>query len=266
MKAITRYSFLFFIAMILVSSCQKIEADAVQSRPVVEGYLEAGHPISVKVTSEALFSEADTSRAIDGLNLQLTVDGQTYPLTYDNYGVYRENSLLVESGRSYAVQFNYKDKVINSSATIPGQPVNFQESDSILVIHRFNSSTGKGFPLLPSPIVLRWENTDLSYYLVVVKNIETNPERINLGVSEPVIIFRTNPIQTNTYPVRARLFQYYGRHRIILYKINAEYAALYQDNGSSSLNIKTPFTNVINGLGIFTGINSDTVMLRIKKN
>ena len=105
-----------------------------------------------------------------------------------------------------------------------------------------------------------------AYSLVVVKNIETNPERINLGVSEPVIIFRTNPIQTNTYPVRARLFQYYGRHRIILYKINAEYAALYQDNGRSSLNIKTPFTNVINGLGIFTGINSDTVMLRIKKN
>ncbi len=265
--------------MILATACEKIEPDtANQARPVVEGYLSAGHPVSVKITDEVLFTDVDTSHAITGLNVQLSADGQSYPLTEDLYGVYRNNSLLVDNSKVYSVQFAYKGKDISSSTTIPGKPVNYKmdntdtatnvfpvPSDSILYIKQFNSGSGNRFPLLPAPMKLTWDNPDQSYYLVVVQNIETNPEPINTAPVQRTFIIRSSPIQTSSFLLRARVFQYYGRHWIILHKINAEYAALYQNNGSSSLTIKTPYTNITNGLGIFTGINSDTVTLRIKK-
>lgn len=279
MSPLLRYCLLLFIGLVLATACQKIESDTTnQAKPVVEGYLSAGHPVSVKITNEVLFTDVDTARAITGLNVTLTADGQSYPLTEDLYGAYRDNSLLVDNSKVYSLQFDYNGKTISSSTTIPIKPLNYKmentdtstnviplPSDSILYIKQFNSGAGTGFPVLPAPMKLSWTNADQSYYLVVVQNIETNPEPINTAPIERTFIVRSNPIQTDNFLLRARIFQYYGRHWVILFKINAEYAALYQNNGSSSLTIKTPYSNVVNGLGIFTGINSDTVTLRVKK-
>jgi hypothetical protein len=42
-------------------------------------------------------------------------------------------------------------------------------------------------------------------------------------------------------------------------------AALYSDNSNSSQNLSNPTTNITNGLGIFTGISSDTLYLQVKQ-
>jgi len=60
-------------------------------------------------------------------------------------------------------------------------------------------------------------------------------------------------------------FKYYGRHYLILYKINPEYAALYESTGNSSQNLRTPNSNIKNAQGIFTAVNSDTLLLNVKK-
>jgi hypothetical protein len=52
---------------------------------------------------------------------------------------------------------------------------------------------------------------------------------------------------------------------LILYHLNADYAALYNDTGNSSQNLTNPTTNIENGLGIFTGINADTLLLNVIK-
>ena len=260
-----RLVFPFIIGVMTMMSCQTIEVDTSgENKPVVEGYLAAGHPVEVKVTSEVLFTESDTVRVINGLNLKVSLEGKSYPLLQDATGLYRAASVLVKQGMAYSISFDYGGKSIVSSTIIPPRPANFKASDSTIVIPTFNSSAFTGFPKFPNPITLTWDNPDESYYLVVVKNIETKPNPINTGTVDRVFVFRSNPLQSNTFQIRSRQFQYYGRHWIILYKINAEYAALYQNNGNSSLNIKTPYTNVTNGLGIFTGINADTLKIRVK--
>jgi len=42
-------------------------------------------------------------------------------------------------------------------------------------------------------------------------------------------------------------------HQIIVYRVNPEYAALYQNSGNSTLSLEEPPTNIENGNGIFTG-------------
>lgn len=256
--------FLLIIGVMTVTSCQTIELDtAGEGKPIVEGYFASGHPMEVKVTSEVLFTSTDTVRIIDGLNMKVSVEGKSYNLLQDVTRIYRA-PVLIKSGKEYSISFDYGGKSIVSSTIIPPQPANFKASDSTIVIPTFNSSAFTKFPIFPPPIVLTWDNPDESYYLVVVKNIEAKPNPINTGNVDRVFIFRSNPLQSNIFDIRSRQFQYYGRHWVILYKINAEYAALYQNNGNSSLNIKTPYTNVTNGLGIFTGINADTVKVRVK--
>ncbi|MGC8802585.1 MAG: hypothetical protein ACP5PS_02250 [Bacteroidales bacterium] len=56
---------------------------------------------------------------------------------------------------------------------------------------------------------------------------------------------------------------YYGHNYVILYHLNPEYAALYKFSGNTSLNIKEPTSNIVNALGIFTGINADTLNIYV---
>ena len=86
----------------MITSCQTIEPDTSgEGKPVVEGYLASGHPVEVKVTSEVLFTQADTVRAIDGLKMKVTTDGKTYPLVQDVTGKYKAASLLIKPGKEF---------------------------------------------------------------------------------------------------------------------------------------------------------------------
>lgn len=58
-------------------------------------------------------------------------------------------------------------------------------------------------------------------------------------------------------------FSYYGTHQIILFKLNSEYAALYENSGTTSQSLTVPPTSIVNGYGIFTGINSDTLYIEV---
>jgi hypothetical protein len=119
-------------------------------------------------------------------------------------------------------------------------------------------------PTFPDPVELNRSNANHDYYIIVVQNIESSPVPTDT-VNENRQAFRTEPIQSNTYKLQAMQFKYYGTHNIILYKLNPEYAALYNDNGSNSLNLTSPESNINNGWGIFTGINADTLHIEVTK-
>lgn len=151
---------------------------------------------------------------------------------------------------------------------IPPKPDGFIASTSSIAIPQFSPGSGT-FPTFPDPIELGWENPDGAYYLIVVENLETDPEAIfedNGDTNRPPRpTFRSEPEQTNTFEIGFQNFQYYGAHRVILFRLNAEYASLYDDNGNSSQNLTAPYSNVVGGLGIFTGLNADTLMVTVSK-
>jgi len=79
-------------------------------------------------------------------------------------------------------------------------------------------------------------------------------------------MFFNEPLTGINNTLRSQSFQYFGSHNIVLYRVNAEYAALYQSSGTTSQNLSTPPTSITNGLGIFTGINADTLKFTVNKN
>ena len=48
----------------------------------------------------------------------------------------------------------------------------------------------------------------------------------------------------------------YGKHKITIYKVNEEYALLYETSAQDSRDLNEPYTNINNGLGNFSGFSS----------
>ena len=59
------------------------------------------------------------------------------------------------------------------------------------------------------------------------------------------------------------LIKQYGLHRIKVFRVNEEYANLYESVEQDSRDLNEPLTNIKNGLGIFTAFSCETVFLNV---
>ncbi len=259
--------------LLFLSACEKTAlstADDSVNRPVVEAYLQPGHIPKVRITYQLAFGSDETVvRPIEGLNVTLETDGTARPLLFSttDTAYIADGSWRVEAEKTYRLRFDYNGSTVTAETFVPQKPMSFKTSASSIAIPQFSFGGGGGIPTFPDSIEMTWANPAGDYYLVVVENIESNPESVfeDNGDQLPRFTFRSEPEQTNTYEVGFQSFQYYGTHRVVLFRINAEYASLYDDNGNSSQNLTTPYSNVVGGVGIFTGLNSDTLMVKATK-
>jgi hypothetical protein len=260
-----RKAVLLLLIITLLNSCSDVEDLKARDQVVVESYLVVGQVPTVKVSSMALFESTEEAHPILDLDITIESNGTSYSLTAIDSGLYQNNDLIVQEGQDYNLLFTYAGRTISAVARALGKPEDFRLSASSITV---SGSSGGGFPpSFPSPIKMYWDNSEADQYLAVIENIESDPEPINdFGDDDdrPTFIFRNQPTNGDTQDIGARQFQYYGLHRVILFHITPDYAALYDNTGSTSQNITTPPTNIGNGLGIFTAVNSDTLFLRVQ--
>lgn len=263
-------AFILLVCCAGLNACTDAAGINFNDIPVVEAYLYANNPVELSISRKSSFN-ADLnldSTELDALSIYIKHAGQKYALNPSGDGQYQSgnNGLAIKEGETYELEFEFKGKTISAETVVLGKPQGFSQSVTSMVVPKFTFPPS-GSRTIPDPIKFSWSNPDRSYYLLVVENIESNPESINnfsgLGIALPARLFRVEPTQSNSFEVRAQQFQYYGQHRVILYHINPEYALLYQDSGDNSLNIKSPPTNVKNGLGIFTALSSDTLFVNV---
>ena len=74
-------------------------------------------------------------------------------------------------------------------------------------------------------------------------------------------IYQVDTKRKSNYYITTSDFSYYGQYKVILMSVNQEYIDLVNSDASNSnteklLNMPT---NVVNGLGIFTAIQTDTL-------
>jgi hypothetical protein len=264
----------FALAMLIclaLSSCEDTNAVSFNDEPVVEGYLYEDNPVELKISRKSAFASDLNldSKDLDNLNITIKEGNKAYLLTPKGSGIYQsgKDGLSIKSGQTYQLSFEFKGKSVSAETKVLYKPVEYTQDVTSIKVPKltFPPSGSLNFP---DPVKLSWKNTDNSYYLLVVENTETDPDPIfdlsGFGGGDlPSRLFRVEPTQSNNFEIRSQQFQYYGLHRVILYHINPEYALLYQDSGDNSLNLKSPPTNVKNGLGIFTAISSDTLYLEV---
>lgn len=257
------------VAAVLLMGCVKEGAEQpvdYDPQAVVEAYLLPGSPISVRITREMPFQEQDTANGIAGLVVVVEHAGTLDTLTDEGAGDYWGDSAhAVTASGTYSLHFAYNGRTVSGTTTIPAAPMGLGLSATTLQIPVLDMSSGppSGGITFPDPIDVTWQNPEAAYHLVVVECIEADPETIADSDAPVRARFRTEPTTNTEAQLSFRDFTYFGTHRVILYRLNADYAALYLDNGANSQNLTTPQTNIVNGLGIFTGVNTDTLLLEV---
>jgi Domain of unknown function (DUF4249) len=266
-----KYITLIFIPFFMAACQKESTSPTFKDELVVEGYLREGQNVSLKLSRQTPFATntRQSDEDIDNLNITIECENRKYTLSPLGKGSYSSNALVVASGKTYSISFSYNNKLVAGSTTVPSHPTDVKQSATqigIPSLSSFNPGSGS-FPSFPDPVKVSWSNPDGSYYLVVTENIEANPESINTNNNgdAPARTFRDEPVQGSSTEIRAMQFQYFGRHRLIVYHLNPEYAALYKDNGSSSQNLASAQTNLSNAKGVFTATSSDTLYLNVRK-
>lgn len=249
--------------LFLLASCKKNQSDILATnKPVVEAYLIPGQTLSVKVYQQKDLADTTTyGAALTGLSISVSDGSQRVKLTESASGTYTyASSSFVASGKTYTMQFNYDNVTISASTVMPGKPQNFTISDSIFHVP---SSIN---PLYADVVraTISWSNPDSLYHLLVFKNLDNDPYYISYIRSNNRPSFQINTEQASYYNLLQSSFNYYGHYQVILMRVNKEYINILTTNISrnSQALVNEP-TNVINGLGIFTAMQTDTLSLRV---
>lgn len=259
----------FFAGLILFAGCKDKENSEFTDSPIIESYLGLGKYFIINISRQIPFSSGVEYSSDDINNLAITVhyNDSSFLLTPVGDGKYVDSSLQVKEGDNYTISFIYNSKNVSAYTYIPSKPANITQSGTKIYIQRMDSTSGGPMGTRPDPIDITWDNPDESYYLVVVENMETTLDNIrDFGDEEPPgNIFRKSPTNSSATEIREMDFQYYGTHRIIIYHVLPDYAALYESSSTSSLNLTNPSISIVNGYGIFTGLNADTLFVEVKE-
>ncbi len=248
-----------------------MEQDLNADVPVVESYLAQGTSLlEVKADQLLPFTEDgnDTQQPLQGLEVWVRHHNNNYLLYEDTTGVYRYQSpgFRVDTG-SYLLEFDYKGKPIKATTTVPSKPTNYNSSTTTLSVERIASgSFGFSFDSF-DPVELTWDNPDNGYYFMKLEYLEATQDYINGNMEDTGREFEntlvSDPFIGNAYSYDQRNIVFFGTYRIVLFRINQEYANMFESISQNSQNLTSPLTNIENGWGIFTGFNSDTLYLEV---
>jgi hypothetical protein len=281
MKTLNIYAIIVLCLSFL--ACQETN-DVVNpgDKPVIEAYLAPNQIVSMKVFTEIPYSSTDSaySKPITNLLIKIELsDGKSFNLVHESDGIYKSTQKVIGGvGTTIKMSFAHNGRTVSASTIIPPKPVGFaMDVKEITRVSRDFSTRpqpgqGGGFTQeARTPVNLTWTNPDNVYYFVAAQSLEENPVSVVVFPTTgefgpmPVRRFNNQPVQTEASTLQSQSFEYFGKYGVILYRLNPDYAALYVNNSTTSQNIATPISSITNGLGIFTGINADTLVLNVKK-
>ncbi|MEL7160062.1 MAG: hypothetical protein AAFN92_04835, partial [Bacteroidota bacterium] len=200
---------------------------------------------------------------ITDLSPLLSVEGTTYALTSRGEGWYAAaEELTVAGGKTYGLTFAYGDVEVSATTTVPEKPTGYTRSAGTLDLADFPFSS-------VDPIILRWDNPTSDFFQVNLEYAEQDTVVLGqfgnrpTGGGGPGML--SEPQQTDSYEVRFRSVSYLGTYRAILYRVNPEYAVFSGDANGESRELVAPYTNVTNGLGLFTGVAADTLTFEVRE-
>jgi len=271
---------ILIISTLSFASCKKIDFDKTNlDKPTVDGIVYAGRKPKIHLSLPIGYGNDATSQInIDNAQVIMTISGVKYALISKGNGDYENDKVILKAGQELELMIVYDGNTLTSSTVVPTKPKNLKASESqiqIAVPTGGGGPFGGGGGFNQATAALTWDNDIQEYYVLLTKNIENSPEQIifqgsnggggNLEGGVPPTERLSQPTQTNTQNINQRQFSYYGNYQFILFKVNSEYNNLYNNRGQSSLNLTNPPTNIINGFGIFTAMNADTVGVKVVK-
>ncbi len=254
------------LILLMETSCQKTESHEFTDQAVVEAYLAPEQKISVTISRKTPYEDGvQTSDAdINNLDVRIGYNGRWFSLVSMGEGVYKDTSgmIPVYPDTTYTLAFSFNEANVTSSTMIPTKPESVTQSATSISMAQSDPENST-FTKPPDPVEITFANDDGSYYLVTVDCIEETLVPVYKDSIPVNDVMSSQPVTGTQINIQPMTIRYFGRNRIILYHINPEYSTFFMHQSSTSQNYQEPPSNVDNGLGIFTGVNADTLFLDV---
>jgi hypothetical protein len=243
---------------------------------VVEGYIYSGANLAgINLTSMISFGNDSTpGEGIEDAAVTLWNNTGEWLLQHnpDSSGNYIPGEVIpVQPGDTFHLLIETGDLVLESSTVVPAMPPAINLSADSLYIPKVDDPREMGEIGFPDPIELTWENPDGKYYYFRIDNIEDDPVTIMPDPPDDMPFRRggfafqmfTRPVNDEVYMITPGELTHFGTHRLIVYSVNQEYVNLYETQEQDTRKLNEPFSNIDNGLGIFTSFSSDTMYFEV---
>ncbi len=268
---ITFISLLFF-------SCNPVP-EVVNDNYVVEAYIFSKEPVREVVikTLVPLSDPEGESQPIESANVFINKNGSSYPLTYNARArkyEYLGFDLEILPNESIDLEVEVNGRISTATTHVPTPPVNIRSSKDQMVIPIINSGLDflNGDPLADAEIIVNWSNpnNELHYTVIEFRSNLLKPilppdvQAVVDGILEDFAII-TVPSTDTTITVSGALLPSYGPYMVKIYKVNQEYADLYESEEQDSRDLNEPPSNIINARGIFSAFASDSVAFEVVK-
>ncbi len=267
----------FFVASIL-AGCNLVP-EAVNNNYVIEAYLFSKEPVR-EITIKSLVPLTDPegeSEFIDFATVVILKDGNEYPLEYNAHKrkyEYNGNDLEILPTNIIEIATDVNGRIATATTQVPTPPVGITSSKEQMVIPKINSGADfiNGNPLADAEIIVTWKNpkNELHYTVIEFRSNLLRPilppdvQEVVDGILEDFAI-TTVPSTDTVLVVNGALLPSYGPYMVKVYKVNQEYADLYESEEQDSRDLNEPPSNIINARGIFSAFASDSVAFEVVK-
>lgn len=255
----------------ILPACTETETLETIDEISIQAYLFAGQPLTgIKIGRVIPLDSTQAEAAPTDLEPVVRDEaGNRYVLTYQaDDTTYAHEALVIESGQRYWLELAYQDKLITAETFVPAATDSIEISDTSIGRVQVNDFADLQNQTRPDPVEVSWTEVGDAYYFVSVSNTESDPTPIvtlfDEGEGPRRFVDQTEPSTETFYVLNA--FQditHYGNHKVEVFTVNPEYVALYEDNSSGAGSINEIRTNIVNGFGIFTGVNSQVVGFKV---
>jgi hypothetical protein len=254
---------IYLLVLLLITACKKENTNATVNLPVVQGYLMPAEAVTVKLTQQkALTDTAKYGAAISGLKVYVSNGNTNVLLTETTAGTYTyTDTTFVVAGKTYTLKFNYLTYAVSAQTVVPPKLLTFATVHSAIDIPS-STSPNSGNTTLD---LLTWDNPDSLNNVLVFNNLDgkafpLNPYGANFSQN-----FEINTNRASYYNLTAATFPYYGHYQFILLSVNQAYIDVIKSNSNStSQNLVNNPTNIVNGLGVFTAMQADTLSVLVE--
>ena len=273
-----RFYFLLPALILLFVGCDSNSVESSDDIAVVEAFLFVGEPVDdIRVTSTLPFSSTDTIPApINDAEIRLIKEGTTYALVSsgsDGTYHYPGDDLAVEPGDLFMFEMQYQGQLVTAETVVPPAPVGVVLDTTIFEVPSFDFSGGGpprgGRGGFDSRLLVTWDNPSDQLHYVVINSVEENPESIfpdfigqRIGQQ---FRFISEPSRDNFFEILLPLLEGIGQHQIQVYRVNQEYADLYDNRTQDSRDLNQPPDNISGAIGIFSAFNSVDTFFDVKR-
>ena len=240
------------------------ETSNTEPKFVVEAYIFAGEPINdIRIKEQISIGQPDSLESIiSNADVLLIKNDQTYSLDFENGNYkYLGNDLIVAPGDKFTLEVTVGDRTASAETIVPPSTTGLTISESTITIPKIVLS----FTLIEeltelfwnARTTVSWDNQNEDLHFVVIESVEQNndalfPTGFPQDAKDFLSEFKFTPeaLEVDSFNVIGIAFDSYGRHRAKVYRVNQEYADLFDNPKQDSRDLTSPPSNIVNGFGI----------------